>query len=311
MPNDKLLHLLLLEDEPNDAELNIAALEEAGYRCEWERVETREDFLASLNTAQYDLILSDYKLPSFDGLSALELVLAQDVNTPFILISGTIGEDAAIKTLTAGATDYVLKNHLSRLGPVVDRALKEHESQQKQRRADEAVRESEEQLRMILEAVDNIAFISADLEGVETRVVAFSAGAKNIFGYTPEEIIGQKVEVFHTSELAAQFPSMQQQVCEGQKAFNGNATMVRKSGECFAAEYTLYPHRNSSGELIGTVGVVLDITERKKAEAIQRKRTEDLEQFNKMATGRELRMVELKKEINDLCRELGRAEPYQ
>ncbi len=130
------LRLLVLEDEPNDAELNIAELQDAGYHCEWKRVDTRADFLEQLDLHDYDLILSDYSLPAFDGLTALRLVLEHEIDTPFILVSGTLGEDVAIESLKAGATDYVLKQRLARLGPVVRRALSEHAEQRARKEAE-------------------------------------------------------------------------------------------------------------------------------------------------------------------------------
>ncbi|WP_372807283.1 PAS domain S-box protein [Pontiella sp.] len=304
------LNVLVLEDVPNDAELEIAELEQAGYTCRWKRVETREAFLAELEASGCDIVLSDFALPSFDGLSALKLLLERKKDIPFILVSGTLGEDAAIESLKAGATDYVLKDRLSRLGPVVRRALQEQADRQESRRAAEALRENEEQLRMIFEAVDNIAFITTDLAGTNTRILSFSAGAQNIFGYKPQEIIGQKMAVLHPTDVEKTIPEMQEALRQGRKGFDNETMMVRKSGELFPAMFTLHPRFDPAGELIGSVGVTLDITERKKAETLLKKHNRELEQFNKMTMGRELRMIELKKEINALCRELGRKEPY-
>ena len=121
------LRLLILEDEPLDAELIVATLEEVDYVCQWQRVETRETFLEKLNGANYDLILADFRLPSFDGLTALKLFKKRNLNIPFIIVSGTLGEELAIESLKAGATDYVLKQRMQRLGPVVKRALREKE----------------------------------------------------------------------------------------------------------------------------------------------------------------------------------------
>jgi PAS domain S-box-containing protein len=139
MTNLNTLRLLILEDEPNDAELEISELQAAGYDCDWERVDTREDFLARLQAAEYDLILSDYALPSFDGLTALKLLQERAAHIPFILVSGTLGEDAAIESLQSGAADYVLKGRLSRLAPVVRRALKEKKDQLAHQRAEELI----------------------------------------------------------------------------------------------------------------------------------------------------------------------------
>ena len=147
------LCLLILEDDPYDAELEIATLEESGYVCRWQRVETRAEFLARLGTSDYDLILADYRLPAFDGLTALKLVIERDLDLPFILVSGALGEEVAIESLKAGATDYVLKDRLSRLGPVVRRALREKEEQRQRKRAEEAMRKSEQRYRSLFEGL--------------------------------------------------------------------------------------------------------------------------------------------------------------
>ncbi|MCI0530258.1 MAG: response regulator, partial [Nitrospira sp.] len=146
-----LLRILILEDEPSDVELEIAVLAEAGYTCQWERVETRAEFLACLDTSDYDVILADYNLPMFDGLSALQLCLACGFDLPFILVSGVLGEEVAIESLKAGATDYVLKGRLSRLGPVVTRALQERKLRHEKRQAEQALRESEARYRTLYE----------------------------------------------------------------------------------------------------------------------------------------------------------------
>ena len=119
------LKLLLLEDDPLDAELNIAALESDGFQCEWERVQTKKEFLAALDEPDYDLILIDYNLPSFDGMSALHLLRGYQLDVPAILVSGNLGEELAIDSIKAGAVDYVHKDRIGRLSPSVKRALNE------------------------------------------------------------------------------------------------------------------------------------------------------------------------------------------
>jgi two-component system cell cycle sensor histidine kinase/response regulator CckA len=119
------LRILHLEDNPNDAALIQSALEKGDISCNTTRVHTRAEFGAQLGRGCYDLILSDYSLPAFDGLSAVAIVRAQWPELPFILISGTMGEDFAIESLKSGATDYVLKTRLSRLVPAVHRAMRE------------------------------------------------------------------------------------------------------------------------------------------------------------------------------------------
>ena len=109
---NKQLRILHLEDNPNDAELFRAKLEEADIPCAIDVVQTREAFVKLLDQTRFDLIVSDFSLPSFDGKSALEIAYQKCPETPFIFVSGTIGEDAAVESLVRGATDYVLKGRL-------------------------------------------------------------------------------------------------------------------------------------------------------------------------------------------------------
>jgi len=131
--------ILLLEDNSEDAELVARQLEGAGLSCEIRRVDSREGYAAALSEGPFDLILSDYGLPGFDGSAALALARSLHPGTPFIVVSGVIGEDHAIDMLRQGATDYVLKERLSRLAPAVERALREAAERTARRQAEEAM----------------------------------------------------------------------------------------------------------------------------------------------------------------------------
>jgi DNA-binding response OmpR family regulator len=137
------LRILSLEDDPYDTELIQALLDTDDIVCEVTRVDTQAAFLASLERGEVDLILADYTLPSFDGLSALKLAMSASPDVPFIFVSGTLGEEVAIEALKIGATDYVLKTRLSRLVPSVHRALRETSERAERKRAEEALRRSE------------------------------------------------------------------------------------------------------------------------------------------------------------------------
>jgi DNA-binding NtrC family response regulator len=152
------LRILLLEDDSGDAALIQELLEEERIVCDIIRVQTRAEFLAALKDAGIDLILSDYRLPSFDGLSALKLALSERPDLPFIFVSGTLGEEAAIEALKVGATDYVLKTRMSRLVPAVRRALGEAGDRAARRRAEDALRQREKELRDVVGAIPAIAF---------------------------------------------------------------------------------------------------------------------------------------------------------
>ena len=137
------LHILHLEDDPQDAELVEAALAAEGYGCDLRVVATRAEFLAALEDERCDLILADFALPGFDGMSALAIARQLRPEVPFIFVSGQLGEEAAIESLRNGATDYVLKNRLARLAPAVKRALSEAKERAELQKAEEALRESE------------------------------------------------------------------------------------------------------------------------------------------------------------------------
>jgi len=141
------LRILSLEDDPNDAELIHELLRSEDVACELQRVDTQEAFLAALGQGGIglgiDLILADYTLPSFDGLSALKLAKQVRPDVPFIFVSGTLGEEVAIEALRVGAADYVLKTRLSRLAPSVVRALRAATEIAERKRAEKALRRSE------------------------------------------------------------------------------------------------------------------------------------------------------------------------
>jgi DNA-binding NtrC family response regulator len=143
------LRILHLEDNPNDAELIQAMLETEGVISHVTRVETQADFFASIEHGDFDLILADYTLPSFDGLSALKIASEKCPDVPFIFVSGTLGEEVAIEALKIGATDYLLKERLSRIVPSVQRALAESKERAERKRAEALLAGEKRLLEMI------------------------------------------------------------------------------------------------------------------------------------------------------------------
>src|ERR1700692_3882091 len=137
------LRILSIEDDPKDAKLIQDLLEAEGVVCEVTRVDTQAALLASVEQGGIDLILADYSLPSFDGISALKFAMKACPDVPFIFVSGTLGEEVAIEALKIGATDYILKTRLSRLVPAVLRALREATQRAERKQAEESLRQSE------------------------------------------------------------------------------------------------------------------------------------------------------------------------
>jgi diguanylate cyclase (GGDEF)-like protein len=160
--------VLHLEDNQLDAELIASLLEDAGLNCRIETVQSRYSFQELLHRQDWDLLLSDFGLPSFDGLSAL--AIAQDVRptTPFIFVTGTMGEDNAVESLKQGATDYVLKGNLARLAPAVERALRERAETLRRLDTEAKLQQTQKQLQYLayhdaLTGLPNRAFLSERL----------------------------------------------------------------------------------------------------------------------------------------------------
>src|SRR5262245_12716001 len=144
------LRVLILEDNPDDAQLMVRELRQAGLDVQAERVETEAEFAAQL-TPEPDLILSDITLPHFGGLAALRLVRSRAPAVPFIIVSGSIGEDIAVEAMREGADDYLLKDRMARLGPAALRALENRRMQAHLRQTEDALRETERKFRQIAE----------------------------------------------------------------------------------------------------------------------------------------------------------------
>lgn len=152
------LRILIVEDLASDAELMAYELRQANLPFTYRRAENDVEFLRALEEFRPDLILSDYYLPSFNGLAALALAQEKCPEVPFIFVSGAIGEEVAIDSLKRGATDYVLKDRLSRLAPAVKRALRESAERRERRQAEEALRESEQKYRLLVMSVPAVVY---------------------------------------------------------------------------------------------------------------------------------------------------------
>ncbi|EAZ92591.1 hybrid sensor histidine kinase/response regulator [Crocosphaera chwakensis] len=268
------LQILLLEDNPLDAEVVSVTLADGGIDCDLEVVNTRTKFVAALETKRFTLILADYALPGFDGLTALSITRERYPYLPFIFVSASLGEELAIESLKMGATDYVLKQRLERLVPCVKRALQEVKEYRKRKAVETALQESEARLRL---AIESAQLGTWDLNLI-TNELKWDAGCKAMFGLPPEAEISMDVffERLH--------PEDRERVHrEGHNSLNpvngGNYnTEYRTIGFQDQVERWVKAkgqvYFDANGTPIRFIGTVLEITEQKQA---QRRMNADLQ----------------------------------
>jgi len=293
------LRVLLVEDDPDDATMVLHELRKAGFAPEALRVENRAGLERALAEFAPELVVSDYKLPAFDGRAALELVRQRRPDVPVILVSGALGDEAAAELVRLGARDFVLKDRPARLGPAARAALS-HATESRQLHAEET------RYRVLIENVaDVIAMIDA---GGVIRFVSPSVRAAA--GYAPEELVGRAFADFaHPDEAAAARAAWRDMAARPGAQTWAERRYRRKDGAWRYFEVT----SNNLLHLPGVeaiVAVLHDVTARKESERVLTERAAEQERFLRLSVGRELRMVELKREVNALARQAGRPVPY-
>ena len=178
------LRALIVEDSEDDTQLVLAELLRGGYDVTWERVETAEAMRAALARQRWDIVIADYTMPDFSGLAALELLKASGKGLPFIIVSGTIGEELAVAAMKAGAHDYIMKSKLARLVPAVERELRAAVEWRARKRAEAALLESEEKFRRLFESSQDAIMT---LEPPSWRFTSGNTATAKMFGAKNEE----------------------------------------------------------------------------------------------------------------------------
>ena len=193
------LRVLVVEDSEFDAKMLVRLLDRGGYATSYERVQTAEDMGRALTGKQWDLVLSDYNLPSFNATLALQLLQATKLDIPFIIVSGGIGEDIAVAAMKSGASDYLMKGNLARLVPAVERELRDAAVRQARRAAERELRESEQRYRVLWEtATDAILLMDT-----KSNILFANPAVQNIFGYSPAELVGKNFAMLLPEKLRA------------------------------------------------------------------------------------------------------------
>ena len=258
----KLLRVLLVEDSEDDALLVIRALKKGGYEPEYDRVETAGAMRKALTEKPWDVILCDYKLPQFHGLAAIALLKETGIDLPFLIVSGTIGEETAVAAMRAGAHDYIMKDNLSRLVPAIERELKEVESRTKRRQAEALIVQSRKDWENIFQAVGHPTVILDPRHGIidANKAVACASGLSR------GELIGRKChEIFHGMDSVSP-----PEGCPMEKMLaSGHAETVDMEMEAFGGVFLVSctPVLDGQGQVEKIIHIATDITARKRLEA--------------------------------------------
>jgi PAS domain S-box-containing protein len=266
------LRILHLEDDPMDAELVLMTLSAEGLNCEVQVVSRREEFGAALVRGGIDLILADFALPAFDGMSALAMVREKRPDLPFVFVSGKLGEEAAIESLKSGATDYVLKSRLSRLGPAVQRALSEAKEHAKQiktekelERAYAEIEKRAEDYRNLFNSIRDVIVVTND---DRTILHVNQPALHEVFGYVTDEVVEKSIAILYAD--LKDFERMGRELSAIAGSDKGTLLEMnfrRKNGEIFIGEIYMTKRLDRFGVATGNVSIFRDINERKKAEA--------------------------------------------
>ncbi len=277
------LHILIVEDSEDDLLLLLRELRRGGYTPDYERVETAADMQAALDRQLWDLVIADYTLPRFSAPEALALLQTQQQDLPFIIVSGTIGEEAAVAAMRAGAHDYLLKNNLARLVPAVERELREARERQKRLEAEHALRESEERFRQLAENITESVFWMSDPKALEMLYV--SPAYERIWGRSCASLYAnfmEWIEAIHPEDRQRIHTSFFEQSLLGN--YDQEYRITRPDGSIRWIRDRGFPIQDRAGVPYRVVGIAEDITNRKLTEAALR-RTERLESLGTLTSG--------------------------
>jgi two-component system, cell cycle sensor histidine kinase and response regulator CckA len=277
------LRVLVVEDSEDDMLLLLRELRRGGYEVEATRVQTATEMQAMLDSQAWDVVIADYTLPAFSAPEALNLLQRRADDLPFIIVSGTIGEETAVLAMKAGAHDYIIKGNLTRLVPAVERELREVEQRQKHRQAEQALRESEQKFRAIFDST----FQLMGLLTTEGMIVEANRTALDVIDAELEDVIGQP---FWQTRWWSHSPQLQQQLRQAiVKAAQGELVRFESQhiwadGSTAFVDFSLKPVFDAAGKVVMLLPEGRDITEKKQLEA-QLLRVQRLESLGTLASG--------------------------
>ena len=275
----KPLRVLIVEDSEDDTQLVVRDLGRAGYDVTHQRVETAEAMAAALKAQDWDAIISDHRMPHFSSLAALKLYRESGCDVPFLVVSGSIGEELAVSAMKAGAHDYIMKDNLTRLVPAVEREVHEAGERRQGRQAEQALAESRRRMQSILESAGE-GICGLDAQGMITFINP--RGAK-LIGWKSDELIGKSLHevLHHTKPDGTKLSQKECSLCatlrDGLVHWMDGEVFWRKDGSQFLVEYTCTPIREQD-KVAGAVLTFQDISRRRGAETTLQESNRRLEQ---------------------------------
>ena len=273
------LRVLIIEDVPMDAELVEYELGRARIPFQARRVDTRELFLAELRAFEPDVILSDYTLPRFDGMAALELARRHAPATPFLIVTGSINEETAVGAMKAGAADYLLKSNLARIGPAIEGALARVRARNEKTRAEDALRESEARYRDLFDNASDLV-CATDREG---RFLYVNRAWHEGTGYSDTELAALRFGDLVHPESKARYTEVIARALAGETLTHVELTLMPRSDVPIVVEGNLSGARQADGS-VTLRGIYRDVTERKRVDE-QLRRAERMQAAGRLAGG--------------------------
>ena len=266
------LKILLIEDSEDDALLLIREISRGGYSPEYRRVDNAEEMISALDSEVWDIVIADYYLPGFSGITALDILSEKDLNLPAIMISGKMGEETAVEAMKAGANDYIIKGNYARLIPAIERELRDAEVRRERSEAQKALQHSEARYRAIIEdQTDLINRYTPD--GVITYV---NEAYAQMYGKLPEYFIGKKHAQFISSEAERYLEQVQANLSPESTVVINETCYVYPSGANIWVQWRDRLLLDVDGNLVEYQGVGRDITALKQAQAELQSFADDL-----------------------------------